>query len=134
MNHALVLSFGALTLLCACGRRDGLYADQSVPGIAPSASAQAPPRFVGRWAASAALCDNPLVFAPHSLRSGLANCEFDKIDPSSAGYAITAVCGSGKGPMPARLIVTTPNETNISLLTVSGGPFRDPTALQRCPG
>ena len=134
MKHAIVLSFGVLTLLCACGRREGLYADRSVPVIAPAASAQSPPRFVGRWAASAAQCDKPLVFAPRNLRSGLANCEFDKVDPSSAGYAITAVCGSGKGPIPARLIITTPNESKISLLTVSGGPFKDATALQRCPG
>jgi hypothetical protein len=130
MKHALGLSFVLLTLLCACGRQQSIYADRSVATIAPAASAETAPRFVGRWAASAAQCDKPLVFAPRKLSSGGTNCEFDKVDPSSAGYAITAVCGS----MPARLIITTPNESNISLLTVSGGPFKDATALQRCPG
>jgi len=131
MKHALGLSFVLLSLVCACGPREGIYADRSVATIAPAASAETAPRFVGRWAASAAQCDKPLVFAPRKLSSGAANCEFDKVDPSSAGYAITAVCGSG---MPARLIITTPDEANISLLTVSGGPFKDATALQRCPG
>lgn len=134
MKHAIVMSFGLLALLGACGRQNGLYADRSVRVVAPAASAEAAPRFVGRWAASAAQCDDPLVFASRSLSSGAANCEFDKVDPNSAGYTITGVCGSGKGPMPARLTVATPNEPKISLLTVRGGPFRDATALQRCPG
>ncbi|MGZ3276186.1 MAG: hypothetical protein ACXU82_02720 [Caulobacteraceae bacterium] len=134
MKHALVLSFGLLTVLCACGRNEGIYADRSATVIAPTASAETAPRFVGRWAASAAQCGDPLVFAARSLTSGAANCTFDKVDPSTAGYAITAICRSESGPKPSRLIVTTPNEPRISLLTVSGGPFKDATALQRCPG
>lgn len=134
MNNALCLSFGVLVLLCACGRREGLYADRSVPLIAPAAAADAAPRFVGRWAATAAQCEDALVFAPRSLASDATDCEFDKVDPSPAGYAIVAVCRSGSGPRPARLVVTAPNEANISLMTVSGGPFKNGEALQRCPG
>jgi hypothetical protein len=33
-----------------------------------------------------------------------------------------------------RLVITTPNQAQISLLTVSGGPFKDAAALQRCAG
>ena len=134
MKHALILSFGVLTLLCACGPREGLYSDRSIPMIAPAASAEGAPRFVGRWAATAAQCADPLVFAARSLKSDAANCEFDKVDSSPAGYALTAVCSSSAGPNPTRLIITTPNLARISLMTVSGGPFRDPAALQRCTG
>ena len=74
------------------------------------------------------------MFAPRKLSSGAANCEFDKVDPSSAGYAITAVFVRGFGHGPARLIITTPDEANISLLTVKGAGAEDATALQRCPG
>ena len=132
MKHALVISLGLLTLLCACGRREGLYADRSIPMIAPAASAEVAPRFVGRWAASAAQCDDPLVFAARSVTSDVANCEFDKVEPSPAGYAMPAVCRGASGPTPTRLVVTAPNQAKISLMTISGGPFGHATALQRC--
>lgn len=134
MKLALGLSLVLLAALGGCGRRSGLYADRPVALAAPAASPQAPPRFVGRWAASAAGCNDPWVFEARSLSSAEADCEFDKVEASPAGYAIVGACRSATGPKPVRLVITTPNQPRISLLTVSGGPFKDPAALQRCGG
>jgi len=134
MKGAFALSIVLLAALGACGRGSSVYADRSAPLAAASASPQAAPRFVGRWAASTAGCDDPWVFDAHSLSSGAAQCAFDKIEPSPAGYAIVGTCRSPSGPNPVRLVVTTPDKPQIALLTVSGGPFKDATALQRCAG
>jgi hypothetical protein len=133
MRLALALSLVLLAALCGCGRRAGLYADRSIPLAAPDASSGAPPRFVGRWAASSADCGHPWVFEARSLSSGAASCEFDKVEPSPAGYAIDGVCRSSAGPTPSRLVITTPDAPQIALLTISGGPFKAPAPLQRCP-
>ena len=132
MRPALGLALIALAALGGCGRKSGLYADRSVPLAAPQVAGQAPPRYIGRWAASAAGCDDPWVFQAKSLSSGAVNCQFDKVEPSPAGYGIVGACGSPSGPMPVRLLVTAPDKAQIALLTVSGGPFKDATALQRC--
>jgi len=134
MRLALALSLALLAGLCACGRRSGLYADRPVTLAAPAASPNAPPRFVGRWAATAAGCADPWVFQARSLTSRAANCEFDKVEPSTAGYAIVGACQAPSGPMPTRFVITTPSQPQVSLMTVSGGPFKDPAALQRCAG
>ncbi|HEY4031227.1 MAG TPA: hypothetical protein VGM25_12835 [Caulobacteraceae bacterium] len=134
MKCAFAVSLVLLIALCGCGRRNGLYADRSVPLIAPTASAEDAPRFVGLWAPSAAQCVHPLVLKAHSLSSSTADCDFGKVQTSPAGYAFDAVCHTASGPTPTRLIITAPNKTQISLLTISGGPFRDAAALQRCEG
>lgn len=132
MRCVFALSFVLLAALCGCGRRSSLYADRSIPPAVSRASAQAAPRFIGRWAASAAGCDDPWVFEARSLSSDADQCEFDKVDPNSAGYVIIGACRSPSGPKPFRLAIATPDKPEIALLTVSGGPFGDATALQRC--
>jgi hypothetical protein len=132
MRLAFALPLVLLAALCGCGRRSGVYADRSVPLAESSAAPQATPRFVGRWAASADGCDHPWVFEARNLSSADAQCEFDKVEPSPAGYGIIGVCRSPSGPKPVRIIVTTPNKPQVALLSVSGGPFANPTALQRC--
>jgi hypothetical protein len=134
MRLALGLSLPLLAGLGGCGRRSGLYADRPAPLAAQAASPQAPPRFIGRWAASAAGCGDPWVLEARGLSSGAANCEFDKVEPSPAGYAIVGACRSPSGPRPTRFVVTTPNQPQVSLLTISGGPFKEAAALQRCLG
>jgi len=121
-----------LAALGGCGKRSGIYADRSTGLAVTSAAPGAPPRFVGRWAATVAGCDDPWVFETASLSSNSTQCMFDKVEPSPAGYAMNGVCRSPSGPKPTRFVVTTPNNAQIALLTVSGGPFKDATALQRC--
>lgn len=135
MKRLAALSLIALAAaLCACGRRSGLFADRSVAIAAPSASAEAAPRYVGAWASSTAQCQHPWVIQARSLKVAGSDCDFDKVDSSSAGYAVVAVCHSQAGLQPARLIIVTPNQPHISTLTISGGPFRDAIPLQRCTG
>jgi hypothetical protein len=123
----------ALWGLDACGKRSDLYADRSIPVAASAASVNGAPRFVGRWAASASQCQDPVVLEARSLRAGGSDCDFDKVEASSAGYAAVVECHSTAGLTPGRLTIVTPNQPRISMLTIAGGPFRAPTPLQRCP-
>ena len=133
MKIAIPLALMLLAGLCACGKsQSGLYAERSIPILAPAASAATPPRFVGRWAASTAECATPWVFEARSLREAGLTCEFDRVDESSAGYSVATVCRMPKGPLPARLSIVLPETARVSNLTVSGGPFSDAVALQRC--
>jgi len=134
-------ALAALIVLCAlvlcdlgaCSKRSGLYSDRSIPIAAPAASADGAPRFVGKWALSASQCQDPVVLQAHSLRTGGSQCDFDKVEASTAGYAMIAECHSAAGVKPVRLTIAAPNQPRISILTISGGPFRDPEPLQRCP-
>ena len=54
------------------------------------------------------------------------------VDANSAGYTVTALCHSKAGMRPSRLTISAPDKATISLLTISGGPFTDAVALQRC--
>ena len=133
LASVIVLCALALWGLEACGKGSSLYADRSIPVVAPAASADGAPRFVGRWAASASQCQDPVVLEARSLRAGGSNCDFDKVDASSAGYAVVVECHSSAGLTPGRLTIATPNQARISMLTIAGGPFRASTPLQRCP-
>jgi hypothetical protein len=134
MRYAAVLPLILLCPLAACDRAgSGLYADRSIPIVAPTASAEDAPRFVGKWATSADQCADAWVIQARSLKAAGSDCDFDKIDTNSAGYTVDAVCRSKSGLSPVRLTFTTPNQERISLLTISGGPFRDAVPLERCP-
>jgi hypothetical protein len=100
--------------------------------VTPAAAADTLPRFVGLWAGSTDQCRDPWVFAAHGLEGRDSNCEFNKVDPSTAGYAVNATCRTPSGPKPVRLIITTPDQPKISVLTISGGPFTTAVPLQRC--
>ncbi len=133
MRHAAILPLILLGALAACDRGSGLFAERSIPIVAPAASAEGAPRFVGRWASAADQCPHAWVIQAHNLRASAANCDFDKVDSDSAGYTIDAVCQAPGGMTPVRLSIATPNQARISQLTISGGPFRYPVPLQRCP-
>jgi hypothetical protein len=136
MNRPSVITviapFVLLGALGACGRRDSIYADRSIPTLAPVASAGAVPRFVGRWAVSTEQCNEPWVIEAHRLRARGSDCSFDKVDSNSAGYTVTALCHSRGAMTPVRLNIAAPDQAQISVLTISGGPFRDAVPLQRC--
>ena len=130
MRHAALLPLALLLGLCACGKAEtGLFAERSIPVLAPPASAETPARYVGRWAASPAQCAAPVVIEARSLRDDGFTCEFDKVDQSSAGYMATSLCRMKGGPRPSRLSIVMPEPAS---LTISGGPFKDGVALQRC--
>ena len=136
MKHPSVLVVIAplvmLGALGACGRRDSLYADRSIPTVAPPTSAGTAPRFVGRWAASTEQCREPWVIEARRLRARGSDCDFDKVDSNSAGYTVTAICHSNGAMTPVRMTIAAPDKAQISMLTISGGPFRDAVPLQRC--
>ncbi len=121
----------AATGLAACGRSGGLFSDHSIP-VAAQASAHGPPRFVGLWAAEPAQCRDAWVFAAHSLHDATVSCDFDRADASPAGYSADALCHAGHGPQPSRLDLILPATGYPVTMTVSGGPFADGVALQRC--
>jgi hypothetical protein len=129
---AVLAPLALLVALGACGRRSSIYADRSIPTAAPAASAETAPRFVGRWAASLDQCRDAMVIEAKSLKSGGSNCDFDRVDSNSAGYTVTALCHSKAGMRPSRLTIAAPDKATISLMTISGGPFKDAVPLQRC--
>lgn len=133
MRYALIPPLILLGALAACDRGSGLFADRSIAVVAPAASAETAPRFVGHWASAADQCPHAWVIQARSLKAAAANCDFDKVDADSAGYTINGVCEAPGGMTPVRLSIATPNQARISQLTISGGPFRYPVALQRCP-
>jgi hypothetical protein len=126
---ALMMAAG----LAACGKPQGLYAERSIPVLAPAASAETAPTFVGRWTA-AAQCKTPVVIEARSLRDGAVTCDFDRVETSSAGYSIDTVCHAAGHSTPGRLLVMLPDPAHVTSLTLSGGPFGDAVALQRCQG
>ena len=130
MRNAALLSLALLLGLCACGKADkSLFADRSIPVLAPSASAETPARYVGRWAAAPEQCSDAVVIEARSLRDAAFSCEFDKVDQSSAGFTATSLCRMKSGPTPSRLTMILPEPASI---TISGGPFKDGVALTRC--
>jgi hypothetical protein len=120
--------------LAACDKpQSKLFAEQTVAVVAPPASAEGVPHFVGRWAAADGQCATPWVFQARSLKGGDISCEFDKVDTSSAGYSVASTCKIQGKLQPVRLSIVLPDPNRVSSLTVSGGPFLDAVALQRCP-
>ncbi len=129
MRHAALLPLTLLLGLSACGKAESLFADRSIPMLAPAASAETPARYVGHWAATPEQCADAVVIEVRSLRDEGFNCEFDKVDQSSAGYTATSLCRMKSGPVPSRLTMIMPEPASI---TISGGPFKDGVALTRC--
>ncbi|MGQ3039986.1 MULTISPECIES: hypothetical protein [Caulobacteraceae] len=129
-----VLTFALATALSACGGEQ-----PAAPVDAPAAppQAEAPdasmPAYVGRWAATPALCaDGAWTFRHDGLSTaGEVSCRFDGVAALDDGYEIAATCTAEAPPQAHRL--------NLSLspdgrtMSVRGGPFDDPPPLSRCP-
>jgi hypothetical protein len=130
MRPALGLALVFIPVLAACHQRSGLYADRTAP---PAASAvRDAPWYIGRWARAADQCDDPWVFGAWRLDGRSVGCDFNKVEASQAGYAVSATCHAGAGLQPTRLSIVTPDQVKVSSLTISGGPFTDAIALRRC--
>ncbi len=132
MLGLLVLGLaGPLLGLAAC-ERSSIYAERAIPMLAPPASAETPPNFVGRWAASDAQCKDPWVVKARSLKGAGVTCDFAQVEQTIAGYSVASVCRRGGGPRPGRLNMIMTDPQRPTLMTVSGGPFDGAMALQRC--
>jgi hypothetical protein len=124
---------GAVAALGACTPRpQGLFADTSPAVVSSSASKGGAPRFIGRWTTTVGHCDASMVIKAKALNDGLVQCDFVKVDTATAGYSISAVCTAGKGPEPVRLTLTLPDPAHANAMTLAGGPFHQPVALERC--
>ena len=123
----------ALALLAACmPKPQGLFAETS-PGVAPVAHIEAgAPPFMGRWSVGVGHCDAPMVIQAKTLSDGTTHCDFAKVDSSTAGYTISAMCRAGAVGAPGRLNLILPDPRQSGSMTLSGGPFKTPVALERC--
>jgi hypothetical protein len=137
VHRSILLCIIAISGLAACQRGEsGLFASRSIPSALPAEAPGAPPRFVGRWATETAGCgeDEVWVIQAKGLQSAKAvPCEFDRVQPTSAGYVVATVCQSAGRSVPGRLTLTLSEYGHGRTMTVAGGPFKDPVALQRCP-
>lgn len=133
MIRNALLPIVLLAGLAACDKpQSKLFAEQTVAVVATPASAEAVPHFVGRWSTADGQCASPWVIQARSLQGGDISCEFDKVDTSSAGYSVASTCKVEGKLQPVRLSIVLPDPNRSTSLTVSGGPFQDAVALQRC--
>jgi hypothetical protein len=126
-------AFGGVATLGACTPKpQGLFAETSPTVVSSPASEAAAPHFMGRWAVAAARCRNPVIIQAKTLRDGDTHCDFAKVETSTAGYSISAVCHAGTAETPDRLTLTLPDPDHAGSMTLAGGPFKTPLALERC--
>ena len=138
----------ALTLLvplalAACGEQVAPAASQVAPAApapaapvpAPPATTPAQPSYVGRWAVSLAGCQaGAWEFRKDSVgTAGEVSCQFDKVTPTAAGYAIDAQCTAQAPPELQSFTLTFAGVGPAETMTVAGGPWSGPVALVRCP-
>jgi hypothetical protein len=126
-------AFGGVATLGACTPKpQGLFAENSPTVVSSPIEEASAPHFMGRWATVACQCHDPVIIQAKELRNDAANCDFAKVETSTAGYSISAVCRAGAGPTPVRLTLTLPDPDHASSMTLAGGPFKTPLALERC--
>ncbi len=127
-------AFGGVAALGACTPKpQGLFADSSPPiSVSRVSNPASTPQFAGRWSVGDGECRNPMIIDAKELHDDTTHCDFAKVDSSSAGYSISAVCRAGKGPEPGRLTMTLPDPIHMRQMTLEGGPYKTPVALERC--
>jgi hypothetical protein len=129
----LLGALGGMAALGACTPKpQGLFAETSPSVVSSPVSEASAPRFMGRWSSGTGKCAAPVVIQAKALQYGATNCEFAKVETSTAGYSISAVCRAGAGPTPGRLTLTLPDPAHAGSMTLAGGPFKTPVALERC--
>ncbi len=126
-------AFGVVATLGACTPKpQALFAESSPQVVSSPISEAGAPHFMGRWAASGGQCADPMIIKAKELHDGSTDCEFAKVVSSTAGYSISAVCHAGRGSTPGRLTLTLPDPDHASSMTLSGGPYKNAVALERC--
>ena len=117
--------------LAACGQPVEPPADPPPVG---ASTAEAPgPRFVGLWAASAEMCEDPAWrFEARAVTTqGHVRCDFNSVTEIPGGYAINAVCnaeGNESQHPNMEIKVEEPADT----MLIENGPWSDPPGLVRC--
>ena len=126
-------AFGVLATVGACTPKpQALFADSSPQVASSSVSEAGAPHFMGRWSANGGQCADPMIIKAKELHDGATDCEFAKVESSTAGYSISAVCHVGKGSTPGRLTLMLPDPYHSGSMTLSGGPYKNAVALERC--
>ena len=120
-------------MLGACTPKpQGLFAETSPKVVSSPVSESGAPHYMGRWAMGAGQCDTPMIIQAKALSDGDTHCEFAKVDGSTAGYTISAMCRAGAANTPSRLNLILPDPHQAGSMTLSGGPFKTPVVLNRC--
>ena len=133
-SKALALAgLGMAALTAGCGPSEPPIGAN--PKAYQSAVPTGPLAFVGRWGGGSSRCARDVwVIGSDGLRSPSAlACSFESIEPTSAGYIVGGMCQVGKAVQPTRLVFTISGPPGDQDLTVTGGPFNEPLALERCP-
>jgi hypothetical protein len=73
-----------------------------------------------------------MIIRAKTLSDGATNCDFSKVDGSTAGYTISAMCRAGAKSTPSRLNLILPDPRQPKSMTLSGGPYKMPVVLERC--
>lgn len=130
MRLAALLLFA----LAACGQPVDPPADPPPVGnAAVEAPAPIGPRFVGLWAASAEMCEDPAwrFDAREVTTQGHVHCDFNSVTEIPGGYSINAACkAEGVESVHPNLEIMFADATGAMM--IENGPWTDAPALTRC--
>ncbi|HVI33395.1 hypothetical protein [Phenylobacterium sp.] len=140
--HAL----GLCLVLAACGREAAApepvaAAPEPAPAAGPApttavtADVAQPAAYVGRWAATPALCaEGAWMFEPGRVATaGEVSCDFTTVTPQAAGYQVGAKCLAEGTAEPQTFQLALAGAGAAQRMTVTGGPWSGPITLMRCP-
>lgn len=121
--------------LAACGQPVEPPADPppAETSAASVASELEGPRFVGLWAASAEMCEDPAWrFEPREVTTqGHVHCTFSSVTEIPGGYSVNAACNSeGTDSQHPNMEIKFPDAAGAML--IENGPWTDPPALVHC--
>ncbi|WP_119461406.1 hypothetical protein [Rhodospirillaceae bacterium SYSU D60014] len=124
------LLVAALMLVAGC---EGPEGGASAPTAQSAPASDAQPFFVGRWAATEAMCgDAAWSFTPDGLSTpGEVSCTFSQVTATPEGYDIAATCWAEGPPEPEHIQLSYAESARAML--VEGGPF-NPVGLVACDG
>ncbi|MDO8411543.1 MAG: hypothetical protein Q7S93_15925 [Phenylobacterium sp.] len=130
-----ILVLALLTPLAACGEAPpapSLAPEPSATADAPVSDATGQPAYVGRWAASPAMCASRAWDFRHDGLSapGDVACRFEGVAALDDGYEIAALCTSQAPPESRRLHLSFGPAGRT--MSVEGAPSGEAPSLVRC--
>jgi hypothetical protein len=138
MRFSVTLIFVVAALAACCPRESSTEAEPERAPPAQSASvgapppAETPPRYVGLWAVSQEMCEDPAWrFAPREVDTqGEVFCEFTQVTHRDARYNVKAMCTAEAPPAPYDIELAVGEDPRVML--VAGGPWMAGTRLVYC--
>ncbi|HRK63765.1 MAG TPA: hypothetical protein PLN53_05175 [Terricaulis sp.] len=127
------MSFRTLIFVCIVSLAACEAPETAAPPEPVSApAAETAPRYVGLWAVSEAMCENPAWrFQAQEVGTlGEVHCEFIEVSPAGGSFEISAMCAAEGPPAPYNITLNVTDEPREML--VSGGPWAAPTRLLYC--